>query len=67
MRSKFRLQVVIRSRLDFFERRCWEGWTYAMLADELAKEGIEITENYFGRCLRNAKKERDAAVGRRSA
>lgn len=67
MRGKLRLQGVVRSRLDLFEQRIFEGWTHQMLVDALKDEGIEITLSYFATCLFKARKERDAPGGKRRA
>jgi hypothetical protein len=62
MQSKKKLWGEIHSRLDLIEDRCLQGWTYSMVVEDLAKEGIVLTEDYFGRCLRRARKARDSVA-----
>lgn len=65
MQRKPRLQGIVRSRLELFEQRVFEGWTHQMLVDDLKAEGIEITLSYFATCLFKARKARDAVSGRK--
>lgn len=63
--GKLKLQRLVNSRLELFESRIKEGWTYKMLVDDLAEGGIEIKVKYFERCMNIARKRKASseAVG----
>jgi hypothetical protein len=59
MSNKLKLQRVINSRLELFEKRIAEGWTQKMLLEDLANEGLLTTYKYFNDCLNKARKAKN--------
>lgn len=50
------VQGLINSRLTEYETRKKHGFRYAVFIEELRKEGIEISADYFSLCMRKARK-----------
>lgn len=50
------VQGLINSRLEEYETRKKYGFRYAVFIEELRSEGIEISADYFGLCMRKARK-----------
>ena len=52
---KLKLQGMINSKLQEFEKLLSSGWTRQMIVEDLQEQGFKLTLDYFATCLHRAR------------